>query len=464
MTAVDYSSQQWALHKELIRSVWQIWQVHARRPMDDGEAVWWDAYEAALKALPDETEAERWARLAKWLKTNKPTGRNADCLKWEKAWMQLERCQTEFIGYKAACCGERTEAVAVPIGCNHRLCPLCAYRRSQTARVRIKSMFDRLTHPLFITLTVPNYSSLRKHDFTLFRQRVRALLAQYDGWIVGGVYSLETTYNRSDKTWHLHAHILCDASASLPSKENKIDFFGRRVFAFNWIKMRMEFDWLRLWRSDCGKNLRKGAAQNAVDGDRWEFEQWVRRGREMELKEWVGGKHVPITGLSAEEIERRTTWNAEYRRVIDIRRVDDRERAAREVLKYITKGAAFSDNPGADPETGLGGAVELFCDATKGARFVQTFGTWYGVEFETAFDVEHLDDWGVRKCACGLNHWERFGVFHRGDCVMDEAGRWHLRAPLDQRCRGTVARPTIRALDSEPEFQEEMGLWQMVRR
>ena len=451
MTVHDYSSQQWALHRELINSVWEIWQAHARRPKDDGEQVWWDAYEAALKALPDESTEQRWARVEKWLKANKAKGRNADRLKWEKTWMQLERCQTEFVGHRAACCPDRTRPVAVPIGCNHRLCPLCAYIRTQAARVRIMSMFDKLANPVFITLTVPNYSSLSKPDYGVFRERVRVLLDGYKGWIVGGVYSIETTYNRREKSWHIHAHILCDASAALPGPSQKFDFFGWRTFAFTAIKQRMEFDWLRLWRTDCGKAPWKNASKATIDKDRRQFERWVRRGREMALREYVGRKWQPIAGLSAEETALRTEWNRNYRRVIDIRGVDDREKAAREVLKYITKGAQFSDNPGADPRTGLGGAVEMFCDATKGARFVQTFGTWYGAQFDTNFDVDHLDDWGERKCTCGLNMWERMGVFHRGDVVMDEAGRWHLRAPLDHRCRGTVARPTIRALDARQE-------------
>ena len=263
------------------------------------------------------------------------------------------------------------------------------------------------------------------------------LLDGYKGWINGGVYSLETTYNRREKSWHIHAHILCDASAALPGAAQKCDFFGEQTYAFTAIKRRIEFDWLRLWRSDCGKARAREPLTWTIDKDRAQFERWVRLGREMALREYVGRTWQPIAGLSAEETARRTEWNRNYRRVIDIRPVNDRDKAAKEVLKYVTKGAQFSDNPGADPRTGLGGAVEVFCDATKGARFVQTFGTWYGAQFDTNFDTNHLDDWGERKCTCGLNIWERMGVFHRGDVVMDEAGRWHLRAPLDHRCRGT---------------------------
>ena len=453
-TEYDYRANQLSIHKQLLRTIEKIWDRHKARPSDEGESQWWARYEAALKPLKDEENADRYRRIEEWLKKNKPTGRNADVLKWEKTWQQLNRCQREWIGYRASCCGERTTTIDVPIGCNHRLCPLCAWHRSQVARIRIKKMFDRLTHPVFITLTIPNQDSLRKHDYTLFRQRVRKLLAQYKGFIQGGVYSIETTYNRSEQTWHIHAHILADAIASLPLAAQKIDLFGRQVYAFNYIKWRMEFDWLRLWRGDCGKSPTRGSAHMDIDGDRWDFERWVKRGWDMATKERRGGHTVPIAGLSTAEFRRRTEWNAKYRRVIDVRPVDDRDKAAKEVLKYITKSADFSDRPE---------AVEVFCDAVKGARLIQTFGSWYGANFDADFDPEHMSDWGEMKCACGLNCWERMGVFYRDDVQMDEAGRWHLRHPLNHRCRGTVPRPTIRALEAIPEITGDQ-LWQMERR
>jgi hypothetical protein len=335
-------------------------------------------------------------------------------------------------------------------------------------------MFDRLTHPIFITLTVPNKTGIRKHDFTLFRQRVRQFLAQYKGFIQGGVYSLETTYNRTEKTWHIHAHILADACSSLPSAAQKIDLAGLQAYAFNGIKYRMEFDWLRLWSSDWGKELPKpkkrtyrtepknarAAARRALQlridqeqrntavlNDTWEFESWLKLGRANALKQrnFRTGEMEPIPGLSDEEIQRRTRWNTRNRRVIDVRPVNDRDKAAREVLKYITKAADFCDVPE---------AVEAFANAVKSARLIQTFGTWYGAKFDTVFDPEHMDDWGEMKCTCGLNMWERMGVFYRRDVEMDASGRWHLKRPLDHKSCGTVPHPTIRALssaESEPQ-------------
>jgi hypothetical protein len=380
-------------------------------------------------------------------------GETEEALKWEKQWFQVRNCQSEWIGYRAACCQGFTTPIAVPIGCNHRLCPLCAWHRSQAARKRIKSMFDRLTHPVLITLTVPNKLEIRKHDYTLFRQRIRQFIAQHKSWIKGGVYSLETTYNRAEKTWHIHAHILADVAAPLPCKKDKLDLAGQRVFAFTALKLRLEFDWMRIWSTAWGKKAGAGASSMRRNGDTYMFEEWVKAGREMRVREWREGAFRPVEGLTLAEIAKRSEWNARNRRVLDVRPVLDRDGAAREVLKYITKVADFCDLPE---------AVEPFCNAVRGARLIQTFGSWYGVKLDDAPDPEHPEDWGEMKCTCGLNMWERMGVFSRDDVEMNKEGRWHLKPYLDHKSRGTVARPIIRALDAPEE--SEIQLCQMERR
>lgn len=369
-------------------------------------------------------------------------GHFEEAVKWEKKWLRLYNCRNEWIGYRAACCTSQTQPVAVPIGCNDRLCPLCAWDRSRIARKRVKTLFDRLTHPALITLTIPNKASIRKHDYTLFRQRVKQFLAARRAWIRGGVYSLETTYNRAQKTWHIHAHILADLDAPLPTKAEKVLLAGERVYAFTAIKLRIEFDWMRLWTAQHGKAAKRGADKMRIEGDTFDFEQWVRAGRETRLKEWRGSGYVPIAGLSASEMQRRTEWNRDNRRVVDLRPVTDRDGAAREVLKYITKVADFGD---------LSEAVEPFANAVKGARLIQTFGTWYGVNLDTPTDANHPEDWGELKCACGVNMFKRIGVFYRRDVQMDEQGRWRLTLIHDHNSAGTVPRPTIRALEEREE-------------
>lgn len=368
-------------------------------------------------------------------------GNIPESLKWEKKWLRLYNCRTEWVGYRADCCKSMTQPIAVPMGCNDRLCPLCAWDRSRIARKRVKNLFDRLTHPVMITLTIPNRASIRRHDFTLMRQRVRQFIAQHKAWVRGGVYSLETTYNRQDATWHIHAHILADVKAPLPPKSEKMTLADERVCMFTAIKLRLEFDWLRLWTAERGKRAKAGADPMRIAGDDFEFTEWVRAGRLNRLKEWRGSGYSPID-LPQEERARRTAWNQVNRRVVDVRPVTDRDGAAREVLKYITKVADFGD---------LAEAVEPFANAVKGLRLIQTFGTWYGVKLDAPLEAEHPESWTELKCACGCNMWRRMGIFYRRDVQMDAEGRWRLRQVHNWNSAGTVPRPTIRALEEREE-------------
>ncbi len=291
-TEAEKYKRQFLLHRNLTSTVHRIWQGYGRQAKTD---------ESMFGAAAS----------------------------WEKQWMKLNNCQAEWIGYKAACCGERGGTVAVPIGCNQRLCPLCAWNRSRKARVRIKTMFDRLTHPVMLTVTVPNQGSVRKHTFTLFRQRVRKFISQHKEWIEGGVYSLETTYNRSEKTWHVHCHVLADAASSLPAKSEKVVLAGERVYAFTALKLRLEFDWLRRTQKGWGTFVRKDASKERREGDTYQFEEWVRLGRANKIKEWHQGAWRVMPGLTAAELKRRNEWNAANRRVLDVRPVSDRDGAAR---------------------------------------------------------------------------------------------------------------------------------------
>lgn len=455
LTGADLYRQQQGLHRELLGTYARIFEKYASAQQNDPAlAEWWSAYQLASRPLnQDETPTARHLRVEKWLNEHKPDGANARAIKWEKKWTRLQHCQMEWIGYSAECCGDRTSAIAVPIGCNDRLCPLCAWHRSQRARVKIKTLFDRLKHPVLVTFTIPNLTSIRKKHIQRFRKMVRAWFAQNQR-IDGGVYSIECTYNRQQKTWHLHAHALCNFESALPTKETKVDFFGQRVFAFTRAKWEWEFDWLNLCKDAWAKAPK--VKRPAKGAERWRlawehygeaFRQWTLAKREHSTL-WAKRKN-PRTGkfelrdnLTAGEQRRYKQlerWNAQNTRLIDVRPVTDRDRAVYEVLKYLTKGAKFSDVPE---------AVEEFSAAVAGARMVQTFGSFYGLDIEASFDPEHMDDWSQHKCNCGLNIWKRIGVLFRRDVEMDTSGKWHLRREVQHNNRGgTVPRPTIRALE-----------------
>jgi len=455
------------LHSELtctVRGIWEHW-LAVRGPggprAEIGPVEWRTAYAAMQDAVPGESSIERYQRVKKWLRKFPPSGLDATVLKWERSFTRLRDCQKEWVVQCAACCGDRTPPKVVPIGCDSRLCPLCAWHRSQLARVRIKTLCDKMLHPALITFTVPNLLSIHKADFKYLRGQIRAFLEQRKDMVLGGVYSIETTFNRTHGTWHPHAHALVDLAAPLPQlaglgKEDMVDFYGRKVFPFVAQKWRWEFDWLQLtggakkWgRKPSVDPPAKRPARWLASWDRYHqsLAAWVvakRKHSTRWAKEWDGEKmrvRADLTPAETARFEELEAWNAENTRVLDIRPVTNRERAAYEVLKYITKCAAFSDLPD---------VVEAFSNAVRGARLIQTFGSWYGVDLEkTAFDPEHMNDWGERECACGLNVWENRGTVGSCDVRMDIAGQWHLKNPHNVHC--LHGRPRIRGSDSDGE-------------
>lgn len=415
-TESDRYGRQIVFHGQLLSSYHQLWQDHA-------------AAEREARANGDFDAAERMMKLAAM---------------WEKRWLRVHNCRTEWIAFRAECCKGSSQPMAVPVGCNDRLCPLCAWDRSRMARKRIKRMFDKhLDHPVLITLTVPNVPlvdkkgrMLAKRHFEHFRKRVKQFVSQHYQWIKGGVYSLETTFNRAERSWHIHVHILADVCSALPAKTEVTEIDGRRYSQFTVIKRKLEFDWLRLWTKKRGKKARKNASEMRRNGDAYDFSKWMEECRENAVRRWTPAGYVDMA-LPPGELRRRTIWNRANRRVVDVRPVTDRDRAALEVLKYITKVADFSDCPE---------AVEAFATAVKGARLIQTFGSWYGLKIDLGRNEDALEDWGDFKCACGCNFWKPFAVMHRRDVEMDEQGRWWLKRPFGYNSAGTVPRPTIRAL------------------
>lgn len=503
-TPQDTYKKRYALWRKLCETVYAIWQDYAAAakalPRDGAEWKWWAAYEEEkAKVLADESPefdawldsfkkrragrefpsysdafahlqrdwrdglvgqnatAMQWKYLDEWKRKNRPIGVCAKVLSWEKQYFQLYHCQGQWIGYQASCCAERTAMIAVPIGCNHRLCPLCNWQRSENAQRKARQIFDRFEHPLFITLTASNTKRITKRTFNCFRKRVRQWLAENDakrgGLFRGGVYAIETTYSRAENSWHVHAHVLADAVRTLPKKnEGAGCLAGRRMMAFTRLKMELEFCWSRLWIKGLGKATRANASKISLEAERGDFEFWARGCAENRTREFRGGEWRDIDWLPEAELDRRRAWNRANRRVLDIRGVDDRVKAVKEVLKYITKSSDFIR---------LKECVIAFYEATRGARLIQTWGSCYGIDLTVEFDTSHPEDWSHMECTCGSNHWERFGVLYRRDVAMDASGRWRPRPELTHNPRGTVPRPTIRALDA-PEERNGDQPWRAI--
>jgi len=499
LTKNEQERQQRILQAQVIRSVKRIIrrkQKNAFDPVKSWAAVcreWRRVLQEQQRRQDEEDAPACYRRVNEWMEQNPPPRQMAEWLKWEKTLHALQGCGRDWIVWRAACCDDRTAPVAVMVGCGHRLCPECAWRRAQRGRVRLKVMTDVFSHPVLITYTVPNMPNLDQKKIGRFRGALKRALKQRsagdlvcscghdraahligdegkrpcrlhtcqhqdcacDRWrprpvtdrgeygILGGVYAIETTFSGYDHSWHPHGHVLADLNHPLPPKyievkgrrrENKVDFFGKRVWAFIPLKMRLEFEWVQLttggkWGSKPAadppaKSWKAKAKWQAARAKHEElFEKWVRAAREHSTYHFTvkagRRRRVPkpdLTDAQLAEYERCRRWNAVHRRAVDIRPVKDRDDACAEVLKYITKVAGFSRNDR---------AVETFCNATRGLRMVQTFGSFYGFDLAASFDPQHLDDWGKRECVCGLNVWEKDPrIAHRGDVYMEPTGRW----------------------------------------
>lgn len=314
-------------------------------------------------------------------------------------YRRLDACQSEWIGFKATCCDSR--AVAVPIGCNHRLCPLCNAARLEHYRGPARDLLAAMENPSFLTLTVPNVATLTRKTFDQIRGWWKEFFRSNKTFLRGGLYSIEVTYNRAERTWHPHLHIVFDAP--WPTS-------GMKRNTFLLMKRTLEFSWLRITSPDARKVFRRN-----------EYERWQRE----------AAKQVPGSD-----------WNQRYRRVVDIRPVRG-ESAVYEVIKYVSKTNRFLDLPE---------AVEPFLRAIRGVRVLQTFGCFYNFRMEapiTKEEIEELAAAGIEtapvtgaasflRCGCGANKFERLGVFCMNDVEMDKDGRWLIRPSRERRsCRGS---------------------------
>ena len=323
---------------------------------------------------------------------------------WSAArdFRRLDACQTEWIGFKPGCCNSR--AVAVPIGCNHRLCPLCNAARLQRYREPARQLLGAMEYPTFLTLTVPNLGELTNKTFSQIREWWKEFYRSNKTFLRGGLYTVEVTFNREERTWHPHLHIVFDAP--WPTR-------GMKREAFLTMKRTLEFSWLRITSPDAQKVFRRN--------------EYVRWNNET-------AQHLPGSD-----------WNQRYRRVVDIRPVKNDSSAVYELIKYISKTNRFLDLPD---------AVEMFLRAIRGVRVMQTFGSFYNFKMEvpmTKADLIVLADSGIDtgnipvgaasflRCECGKNEFHRIGVFSMADVEMAEDGRWLIRLSLERRtCRGSL--------------------------
>ena len=132
----------------------------------------------------------------------------------QEAW-DVTECGSSYRVLKASSCNQYA---VLPFTCGHRLCQICAKRRSGRFYKRLKGMFDAMIEPKMLTLTVRNVPAINKAYFKWIRDCFSKLRRRkfFTNQVTGGVYSIETTYNAERKDWHVHIHALIDSEANIP--------------------------------------------------------------------------------------------------------------------------------------------------------------------------------------------------------------------------------------------------------
>lgn len=138
------------------------------------------------------------------------TGRDLEAKK-------LIGCGRWFRPSKPLPCGTR---FLLPYHCNSVFCPECASRRSKPLQ---KLVFERVKPKkyryFFLTLTVRNIPSLTREALDGIVRSFAKLrrTALWKEEVRGGVYSIETTFNRATGEWHPHLHVLLECKRRLPA-------------------------------------------------------------------------------------------------------------------------------------------------------------------------------------------------------------------------------------------------------
>lgn len=127
----------------------------------------------------------------------------------DKEASRMDLCGKEFRIYRGTSSGAYR---SIPYHCGHRLCQRCQKRRVGRFWRRLKTAFEGMFQPKMLTLTVRNVPHIDRAYFKKLRGyfsklRRRGCFKQ----VLGGVYSIETTYNKTRRDWHVHIHALIDS-------------------------------------------------------------------------------------------------------------------------------------------------------------------------------------------------------------------------------------------------------------
>jgi len=125
----------------------------------------------------------------------------------DKDVKQILNCGHRFAQYECKDCKQK---IVYPLGCKHRLCPVCGSKRAMSYRCKlIELVSDPKRDFLFVTLTVKNVNTLTVEYLKWLRGcLIKLRHRQIFKSVTGGVYAFDFTFNKIEGTWHAHIHIL----------------------------------------------------------------------------------------------------------------------------------------------------------------------------------------------------------------------------------------------------------------
>jgi len=120
----------------------------------------------------------------------------------------FQRCGEEHLYRICSCCGRRTEFL---YRCSLKWCPLCNWRITDDRRVKLRAWLRFVRQPKHLVLTQRNFPILTRRKIRAFTCALASLRRKkIFSRVQGGCASIEIT--NDGRGWHLHAHLLLDAS------------------------------------------------------------------------------------------------------------------------------------------------------------------------------------------------------------------------------------------------------------
>ncbi len=104
------------------------------------------------------------------------------------------------------------QPVLVEARCKSRLCPRCSRFRSRKLIQDLRYYVTLIDSPRFLTLTLASVETPLREQLLRLR-KCFAKLRRSKTWkahVVGGLYTVEVTFNRNTRRWHPHIHAITD--------------------------------------------------------------------------------------------------------------------------------------------------------------------------------------------------------------------------------------------------------------